>query len=63
MPPESRAAGDGGVDQNLSVPRGGPIYVSDMVGSLTRVSDFEFSLVRELQVQTPSKILLSVNCN
>lgn len=63
MPPESGAADDGGVDQNVSVPRGGPIYVPDMVGSLTRVSDFELSLVRELQVQTPSKILLSINFN
>ncbi|KAM3204366.1 snRNA-activating protein complex subunit isoform X1 [Capsicum annuum] len=33
----------------VSVPRGGPIYVSDMVGPLTKVADFEVSIFRELE--------------
>uniref|UniRef100_A0A5B7AJF4 Putative snRNA-activating protein complex subunit n=1 Tax=Davidia involucrata TaxID=16924 RepID=A0A5B7AJF4_DAVIN len=33
----------------VSIPRGGPIYVSNMVGPLTRVSDFEASLLQELE--------------
>uniref|UniRef100_A0A5B7AJM0 Putative snRNA-activating protein complex subunit n=1 Tax=Davidia involucrata TaxID=16924 RepID=A0A5B7AJM0_DAVIN len=36
-------------DAYVSIPRGGPIYVPDMVGPLTRVSDFEASLIQELE--------------
>ncbi|CAN4117469.1 unnamed protein product [Withania somnifera] len=37
-------------DENyVSVPRGGPIYISDMVGRLTKVADFEASIFRELE--------------
>lgn len=37
-------------DENyVSVPRGGPIYISDMVGPLTKVADFEVSIFRELE--------------
>ncbi|XP_059301444.1 snRNA-activating protein complex subunit isoform X1 [Lycium ferocissimum] len=37
-------------DENyVSVPRGGPIYISDMVGPLTRVADFEISIFHELE--------------
>ncbi|KAI4296097.1 hypothetical protein L6164_036084 [Bauhinia variegata] len=32
-----------------SIPRGGPIYVSNMVGPCTRISDFKNSIVNELQ--------------
>lgn len=34
----------------VSIPRGGPIYISDMVGPLTKVADFEVSIFRELEV-------------
>nr|XP_016461784.1 PREDICTED: snRNA-activating protein complex subunit-like isoform X1 [Nicotiana tabacum] len=33
----------------VSIPRGGPIYISDMVGPLTKVADFEVSIFRELE--------------
>lgn len=33
----------------LSIPRGGPIFVSDMVSPLTRVSDCELAIFQELQ--------------
>ncbi|XP_059640334.1 snRNA-activating protein complex subunit isoform X2 [Cornus florida] len=33
----------------VTIPRGGPIYVPDMVGPLTRVSDFEASVLQELE--------------
>ncbi|XP_038689429.1 snRNA-activating protein complex subunit isoform X2 [Tripterygium wilfordii] len=36
-------------DSNFSIPRGGPIYIPNMVGSLTRVADFEASAARQLQ--------------
>ncbi|XP_071737069.1 snRNA-activating protein complex subunit-like isoform X2 [Rutidosis leptorrhynchoides] len=36
-------------DVYVSVPRGGPIYVSDMVGPLTSVSEFQSSLQDELK--------------
>lgn len=38
---------DGGT---LSVPRGGPIYIPNLVGPLTSVADFESSLLLQLQV-------------
>lgn len=34
----------------VSIPRGGPIYVPDAVGPLTRVPDFETLVFQELQV-------------
>lgn len=38
-------------DENyVTVPRGGPIYISDMVGPLTKVADFEVSIFHELEV-------------
>ncbi|GFY85940.1 snRNA activating complex family protein [Actinidia rufa] len=45
---ESRIPDDGN-DADDSIPRGGPIYVPNMVSSLTRVSDFEASLLKELE--------------
>nr|GMD53799.1 snRNA-activating protein complex subunit [Ipomoea batatas] len=39
----------GGDDPNVSIPRGGPIYVPDMVSALTRIPDFESSVFHELQ--------------
>ncbi|KAA8549847.1 hypothetical protein F0562_001531 [Nyssa sinensis] len=33
----------------FSIPHGGPIYVPDMVGPLTKVSEFEASLLQELE--------------
>ncbi|KAL6538564.1 hypothetical protein OROGR_012552 [Orobanche gracilis] len=39
----------GGEDLYVSIPLGGPIYVSDSIGPLTRVSDFETSVYQELQ--------------
>ncbi|PSS32839.1 SnRNA-activating protein complex subunit like [Actinidia chinensis var. chinensis] len=33
----------------VSIPRGGPIYVPDLVSTLTRVPDFEASLLQEIQ--------------
>ncbi|XP_057974227.1 snRNA-activating protein complex subunit isoform X2 [Malania oleifera] len=38
-----------GEDTNVSVPRGGPIYVSDFISPLTGVSDFRASVVEHLQ--------------
>ncbi|KAL8046071.1 hypothetical protein ABFS82_08G157700 [Erythranthe guttata] len=40
---------DGGEELNVSIPLGGPIYVPDSVGPLTRVPDFETSVFQELQ--------------
>nr|GMD53798.1 snRNA-activating protein complex subunit isoform X1 [Ipomoea batatas] len=40
----------GGDDPNVSIPRGGPIYVPDMVSALTRIPDFESSVFHELQL-------------
>ncbi|KAL7213844.1 hypothetical protein ACSBR2_016389 [Camellia fascicularis] len=37
-----------GEDRFVSIPRGGPVYVPDMVGPLTRVSDFEASVHQEV---------------
>lgn len=37
-----------GEDGFVSIPRGGPVYVPDMVGPLTRVSDFEASVHQEV---------------
>ncbi|KAL6544666.1 hypothetical protein OROMI_023528 [Orobanche minor] len=39
----------GGEDLYVSIPLGGPIYVPDSIGPLTRVSDFETSVYQELQ--------------
>ncbi|KAL6963794.1 hypothetical protein U1Q18_034801 [Sarracenia purpurea var. burkii] len=36
-------------DGYVSIPRGGPIYVPDMVGPLTRVSEFEAYVLEELE--------------
>ncbi|MCE3050346.1 hypothetical protein HAX54_047014 [Datura stramonium] len=37
-------------DENyVSIPRGGPIYLCDMVGPLTKVADFEVSIFLELE--------------
>ncbi|GMH28289.1 hypothetical protein Nepgr_030132 [Nepenthes gracilis] len=35
-------------DARVSIPRGGPIFVSDLVGPLTRVSDFESAIFYEI---------------
>lgn len=40
---------DGGEELHLSIPRGGPIYVPNMVSPLTRVPDFETSVCNELR--------------
>ena len=34
---------------DLSIPRGGPIYIPSMMGPLTRVPEFENNVVLELQ--------------
>ncbi|KAL7262407.1 hypothetical protein ACSBR1_000727 [Camellia fascicularis] len=36
--------------QDFSIPRGGPIYTLNMVSPLTRVSDFETSMLQELHI-------------
>lgn len=36
-------------DHEVSIPRGGPIYIPDMISSLIRVPDFELSVFNELQ--------------
>lgn len=41
---------EGGDDLYVSIPLGGPIYVTDLVGPLTRVPDFETSVNEELEV-------------
>ncbi|KAL1540183.1 snRNA-activating protein complex subunit-like isoform X1 [Salvia divinorum] len=40
---------EGGENFYVSIPLGGPIYVSDLVGPLTRVPDFETSVIEELE--------------
>ncbi|KAL2475804.1 snRNA-activating protein complex subunit [Abeliophyllum distichum] len=40
---------DDGEEHYVSIPRGGPIYVPDMVGPITRVPDFETLAFQELQ--------------
>ncbi|KAI3456620.1 hypothetical protein Pfo_013283 [Paulownia fortunei] len=40
---------EGGEKLYVSVPHGGPIYVPDMVGPVTRVPDFDTSVFQELQ--------------
>ncbi|KAG5543723.1 hypothetical protein RHGRI_016473 [Rhododendron griersonianum] len=40
--------GGGGGDTDDSIPRGGPIFVPDMVSPLTRVSTFESYVIQEL---------------
>lgn len=37
-------------DSYVSVPRGGPIYVPDFVGPITRIPEFLTSIVQQLQV-------------
>lgn len=39
-----------GEDLYVSIPLGGPIYVPDLVGSLTSVPEFESYVCQELQV-------------
>lgn len=46
-------------DVYVSIPRGGPLYVSDMVGPLTGVSQFQSCVEHELQVYYPSFIPLT----
>lgn len=41
---------EGGEDLYVSIPLGGPIYVPDLVGPLTRVPDFQSNVFQELQV-------------
>lgn len=41
---------EGGEDLYVSIPLGGPIYVADLVGPLTRVPLFENCVVQELEV-------------
>ncbi|KAM7489632.1 hypothetical protein LguiB_027116 [Lonicera macranthoides] len=38
-----------GEDTCVSIPRGGPIYIPNMIGPLTRVSDFESFVFHELE--------------
>lgn len=38
-----------GEQAHVSIPLGGPIYISDLVGPITRVSDFEASVLQNLQ--------------
>lgn len=47
-------------DLSVPIPRGGPIYVSNMVGSITRVPLFQDSLLSQLQVSL-SLYFLSLN--
>lgn len=46
----ARGDGECGEDLYFSIPLGGPIYVPDLVGSLTRVAEFESCVCQELQV-------------
>ena len=46
-------------DSYVSVPRGGPIYVPDFVGPITRVPEFLTSVVQHLQVNN-SILMISV---
>ncbi|XP_037495224.1 snRNA-activating protein complex subunit isoform X4 [Jatropha curcas] len=43
------SGGEGDSETNVSVARGGPIYVPNFVGPLTRVPEFESALLHELQ--------------
>lgn len=52
---EERGVSSGGEAEeedvgNLSIPRGGPIYVPNLVGPLSSVPQFEASLLHQLQV-------------
>ncbi|VFQ79406.1 unnamed protein product [Cuscuta campestris] len=49
MPSASVDVNDGGDDASVSFPRGGPVYVPDMVSALMKVSDFELSAFNELK--------------
>lgn len=56
-------SGENEVGANLSMARGGPIYVPNLVGPLTRVPDLEAALLHELEVglwtelQLPTSVL------
>lgn len=52
---------DGGEHLHVSISRGGPIYVPNMVSPITKVTVFETSISLELQVSAP--ILLQCICN
>lgn len=54
---------DGGEELNVSIPLGGPIYVPDIVGPLTRVPHFETSAFQELQVLHRPHIKLIILCS
>lgn len=45
-------------EEELSVPRGGPIFVPNLVGSLTSVLLFQSSIVQELQVLLVDEFLI-----
>jgi hypothetical protein len=51
---EWRASSGGEAEEedvgNLSIPRGGPIYVPNLVGPLSSVPKFQASLLHQLQV-------------
>lgn len=51
--------GDRDGETNVSIARGGPIYVPNLVGPLTRVPDFESALFHELQVSCSPYTLYS----
>ncbi|GAB2210044.1 hypothetical protein Droror1_Dr00015297 [Drosera rotundifolia] len=37
-------------NRNVSIPRGGPVFVSDLISGTTRAHDFESSVLRELEI-------------
>ena len=41
-------------DVFVSIPRGGPLYVSDLVGPLSTVSQFRSSVEHQLKVHSSS---------
>lgn len=41
---------EGGEGLSIPIPLGGPIYVADLVGPLTRVPLFETCVIQELEV-------------
>lgn len=54
-------ASDVGEDHSVSIPRGGPIYIPDMVSPLIRVPDFEHSVFNELQVLISTALTVLVD--
>ena len=46
----AEVGGDGSSELYHSIPRGGPLYLSDLVGSLTNPPSFRNHLLSELQV-------------